>query len=63
MLIGPMLGGLGLRGWGGGCEDNMPLNSLATVIRPSGLTHMHPHTSTHGAGTGGKASFFFFFCY
>lgn len=31
--------------WGGGSEDNLPLNSLATVIRPSGLagTHLHIH--------------------
>lgn len=41
--------------WGGGCKDNLPLNSLATVIRPSALAHTHTHadTFTHGAATGG----------
>lgn len=27
--------------WGGGCKDNLPLNSLATVIRPSALAPTH----------------------
>lgn len=32
--------------WGGGSKDNLPLNSLATVIRPSGVarTHLHIHS-------------------
>lgn len=44
--------------WGGGCEGNLPLNSLSTVIRPSGLAHMHPHAFTHGTATGENASIF-----
>lgn len=34
----------------------MPLNSLATVIRPSGCAHMHPYTSTHGPATSENTS-------
>lgn len=32
---------------GGGSKDNLPLNSLATVIRPSALAHTHADTFTH----------------
>lgn len=33
--------------WGGGCKDNLPLNSLATVIRPSALAHTHMQIHSH----------------
>lgn len=33
--------------WGGGCKDNLPLNSLATVIRPSALAHTHMQIQSH----------------